>query len=92
MSDHQHRLLKRDRFAEGGWIHFCDHHMAIKRSFPECLFGSIDMTADLGHNGGAKGHVRDKVAVHDVDMEPVCALRNGIGTCFAQCAEIRAED
>jgi hypothetical protein len=31
--------------------------------------------ANLGHDGGAKGHIGDEVAVHDVDLGATSAAR-----------------
>jgi hypothetical protein len=48
--------------------------MAIKRALPIRLRWPVDVRADLCDDGRAKGDVGDKVAVHDVDVQPVGAL------------------
>lgn len=55
-----------------------DHHVAIKGSLAELLAGLVDVRTDHGDDGSAKGHVGYKVAVHDIDMEPVSAVADGV--------------
>ena len=54
----------------GRHTHLGDHHVAIEGALPQSGFGSRDMRAQLGYDGGAEGHVGHEVAVHDIDMEP----------------------
>lgn len=68
------RSAKTVRVAEAsgaGISHLHDHHMAVKGTPAMGLGWTVDMRPDLGDNGGSEGDVRDEVAVHDVDMEPV---------------------
>lgn len=66
--------------------------MAVKGSSAVGLSRPGNMRADLGDDGGAEGDVGDKVAVHNVDMEPVRALVH-LGRAFmAERAEVGAED
>lgn len=44
--------------------------MAVKGALSVCGSGTLDMRADLGDDGRTEGHVRHKVAVHDVDLHP----------------------
>lgn len=44
--------------------HLGDHHVAIESASAVGRAGALNVGTDLGHNGGAKGHVGDKVAVH----------------------------
>lgn len=60
-----------------------DHHVAVKGALAKSIGGPVDMGADLGDNGSSKGNVGHKVTVHDIDMQPVCALPDGVGACFA---------
>lgn len=55
-----------------------DHHVAVESALAKGLGGLVDMRTDHGYYRSAKGHVGDEVAVHDVDVEPVCAMANGI--------------
>lgn len=41
-----------------------DHHVAIEGPNAVRCCRPLNMRTDLGHNGGAKRHVWDKVAVH----------------------------
>lgn len=41
-----------------------DHHMAIKSALPARRTRPLDMRPNLGDDGSAKSHIRDKVAVH----------------------------
>lgn len=66
--------------------------MAVKRAPAPGLGRPLDMRPDLGHDGGAKGHVGDEMAVHDVDMEPVGAAVHRHGAFCAEIGEVGAED
>ena len=52
--------------------------MAIKGSLAELLVGLVDVGTDHGDYRSAKGHVGYKVAVHNIDMEPVSAVADGV--------------
>lgn len=66
--------------------------MAVKGALAVGLGGTGNMGANLGHDGGTKGHVGDEVAVHDVDVQPVGSLGN-LGRAFAaQGAEVGTQD
>lgn len=41
-----------------------DHHVAIEGASPVGCARRLNVRTDLGHNGGAKRHVGNKVAVH----------------------------
>lgn len=72
--------------------HLHDHHVAIKRPLSVGFSRTGDVGANLGDNGRAKGHVRDEVAVHDVDMQPIGTLVH-LGRAFmAEAGEVGAED
>lgn len=43
--------------------HLSNHHMAVKGATAVLLGRSVDKPANLGHDGGAKGHVGHKVAI-----------------------------
>ncbi len=60
-----------------------DHHVAVKRAFTPRCFGSLDMRPDFGDNRGAEGDIGHKVTVHDVHMEPVCAILYRVGASGA---------
>jgi hypothetical protein len=45
-----------------------DHHMAVESALSVGFSGPVDVRADLGDDGSAKGDVGHKVAVHDVDV------------------------
>jgi len=59
-------------------VYLGNHHMAIKGAAAIRSFGLLNMLTNLGDHGRAKGQVRHKVAVHDVDMQPVRAMLDGI--------------
>jgi chloramphenicol 3-O-phosphotransferase len=48
---------------------FCDHHVTVKCPLSVGGSRSVDVAADFRNDWGAKGHVRHKVAVHDVDLD-----------------------
>jgi len=75
-----------------GSAHLHDHHVAVKGARPARALGTRDMRADLGDDGGAKGHVGHKVAIHDVDVQPVGALVHLARALAAQAREVGAED
>lgn len=52
------------------------HHVAVKSTLPKGLGWAVHMGPDLGDHRGAKGHVGDKVAVHDIDVQPIGPLRD----------------
>lgn len=66
--------------------------MAVEGAFAEGLRRTLDVTADLGDHWGAKGHIRNEMAIHDIHMEPVRAFLDLVGTFCAQIREIRAQD
>lgn len=44
-------------------IHLCNHHVAVKRAPTVRLGRPVDVPANLGHDGGSKRDVGDKVPV-----------------------------
>lgn len=57
-----------------------NHHVAVKGAAAMSDSRTLDVGADLGDDRGAKGHVWDEVAVHDVYLERVrAALRTREG-------------
>lgn len=50
------------------------------------------MASDLAHDGRAKGDVWYKVAVHDVDVDPVAVNAHEFGAGVAQGREVGGED
>lgn len=50
------------------------------------------MWANLGDDRRAKCDIGDEVAVHDVHVQPVRAMTDGVGACLAQGAKVGAED
>lgn len=53
------------------FAYFCNHHMAIEGASAAGLGRSCDMGPDFGDDRSAECHVWDKMAVHDVYMEPI---------------------
>lgn len=66
--------------------------MAVKSAASAGFKGSIDAATNLRDNRAPDGHVRDEVAVHDVDMQPVGALLHLAGTVMAEIGEVGAQD
>lgn len=66
--------------------------MAVEGAFAFWGSGPVDVGPDFGDDGRAEGDVRDEVSVHDVDVQPVCALGNGGGAGEAEGGEISRED
>lgn len=60
--------------VESAYAHLRDHHMAVKGTLALGSRRSVDMRPDLRHDGSAKGHVWDEVAVH--------LARFALGTCL----------
>ena len=53
--------------------------MAVKSSISSWSCRSLDMRPNFGDDRGAEGDVGYEMAVHNVDMEPVCAILDCIG-------------
>lgn len=51
-----------------------NHHMAIESATTAGFGGSIDTAADLRYDGAADCHIWYEVTVHNVNVQPVCAL------------------
>lgn len=64
--------------------YLCDHHVAVERPSPVGLTRSWDVGADLSHDRSSEGHVRNKMPVHNVDVQPVAALVHLVGAFLAQ--------
>lgn len=60
------------------WTDLGDHHVAVESAFAKGLGGPVDVRTDHCDDGSAKGHVGDEVAVHNVDVKPVCAMADGV--------------
>ena len=50
--------------------------MAIERAFPVCSLRSRNTSSDFRNDWCAKGHVRDEMPVHDVDVEPTLSQKD----------------
>lgn len=48
--------------------YLCNHHVAIKGSLSVGAIGTFNMCTELGDYRGAKGHIRDEMSVHDIDL------------------------
>ena len=81
---------------KGGWIgteaYLHDHHVAVKSTPSAGLKWSIDAATDLGHDRAPDGHVRDKVAIHDVHMEPVGTLVYLPAAVISKIGEVSTEN
>lgn len=66
--------------------------MAVEGTAAVGLLGRVDVLPDLGDNGCSEGHVRDEVAIHDIDVQPVGALCDGVGAGLTQGREVGGED
>jgi hypothetical protein len=64
------KLLQRESCYLG------NHHMAVKSALSLRACRPRDMGSNLGDHRGAKGHIRDEMAIHDIDMEPVSTIVN----------------
>ena len=60
-----------------------DHHVAVKSAITPRRLGSLDMRPDFGDDRGAEGDVGHEMTIHDVHMEPVCAVLDCIGASGA---------
>jgi len=60
------------------WTDLGDHHVAVEGTLSKGLGGLVDMRTDHGYYGSAKSHVGDEVAVHDIDVQPICAMADGV--------------
>lgn len=72
--------------------HLHNHHVAIESATTAGFGGTVDAATDLRYNGAADGHIWDEVTVHNVDMQPVCALLHLPGAVMAQIGEVGAEN
>lgn len=66
--------------------------MAVKSAARAGFKGSIDAAADLRDDRASDGHVRDEVAIHDVDVQPVGTLLHFARAVMAEIGEVGAED
>jgi hypothetical protein len=55
-----------------------DHHVAVEGALSVGLGRLLDVWADLGDNGCSKGDVGDEMAVHNVHVQPVCSMADGV--------------
>lgn len=55
-----------------------DHHVAVKGALSKGLGRLLYVRADLGDDGCSEGDVGDEVAVHDVHVQPVCSMADGV--------------
>jgi hypothetical protein len=55
-----------------------DHHVAVEGALSVGLGGLLDMWADLGDDRCSKGDVGDKVTVHDIHVQPVSSMADGV--------------
>ena len=69
-----------------------DHHVAVEGALSVGLGGLLDVWANLGDDGCSKGDVGDKVAVHNVDVQPVCSMADGVRASLAERAKVGAQD
>jgi hypothetical protein len=46
------------------------HHMAVENAFTPIL-GAVDSASNARNNRGTNGDVGNKMAVHDINMQPV---------------------
>lgn len=68
---------------EAALPYLCNHHMTIKRASPTSLLRPLDMFSQFPDDWRAKGHVRDEMTVHHVEVKPVTAPFHTIATCFS---------
>ena len=66
-----------------------DHHMTIKRAIAASCFGPFDVRANLSHHWSTECHVGHEMAIHDIDVQPVCIPVDDIGTGGAEVCKIR---
>jgi hypothetical protein len=66
--------------------------VAVKGAASAGFKGSVDAATNLRHDGTSDGHVRDEVAVHDVDVQPVGTLLHLAGAVMAEVGEVGAQD
>lgn len=52
--------------------------MAIKGAAAIGSLGPFNVLTNLGDHGRTKGQVRHKMAIHDVDMQPIRAMLDSI--------------
>jgi hypothetical protein len=52
--------------------------MAVEGTLPKGLGRSIDVRTDHCDDGSTEGHVGNEVAVHNVDVQPICTMADGI--------------
>lgn len=55
----------------GGGTHLGDHHVAVKHALAPVRI-PVYRAADAGDYGSTNRDVRHEMAVHDIDVEPVC--------------------
>ena len=55
-----------------------DHHVAVEGALSVGFSGPLDVRTDLSDDGSAEGNVGHEVAVHDVDVQPVCSMADGV--------------
>jgi hypothetical protein len=55
-----------------------DHHVAVEGALSVGLGGLLHVWADLGNDRCSEGDVGNEVAVHDVHVQPVCSMADGV--------------
>lgn len=69
-----------------------NHHVAVKGAPRPGLEGSVHAATNVGDHRASDGHVGYKVAIHDVDVQPVGPLLDLFGAIMAQIGEVGAEN
>lgn len=85
-------LASRRRQNGASCPYLSNHHVAVKGAATMGLLGRLNVPPDLGYDGGTKGDVWHKVSIHNVDVKPVGALRDGVGACLTKGSEVGGED
>ena len=63
--------------------HLHYHHVTIESATTAGFGGTVYAATDLRDNGAADGHIRDKMTVHNVNVQPVGALLHLLGAVMA---------
>ena len=50
-------------------MYLCNHHVAVKSSFPVSGFGPVDVWSDFGDHRRPKCYIGNEVSIHNVLTE-----------------------
>ncbi len=72
--------------------HLANHHMAVESALAEGFLWPGDMRPYLRNYWCPECYVWHEVAVHDIDMQPICSLAHGVRAFLPERTEVCTQD